>query len=374
MVTEGPITLHFNSNPASSPYYDKNEWLQILIEEIYVFTSYDLINSSNWQSIEITVHGIEDTRARHEIDLTDGMEAVYVRFGGATPGAPDTTTYTHTANLLGVSGPSFVDLFITVPTPNQVEGIVVTPNSTMQNTLVGQLIHFHGQGSATTGGGILGGIVVPDCREMQIEFDAAATAAPDAGDQASEFSKAIESQSDRVRALPDGLEVNSSLVGGAFTNGVELKQLWSLTDWIVTGITPAPGYGGSANANGGNPINTVYNGYLDNYLVTDARQVWYFFHELAHSTANGQALHAMAYADWQANSPGVAWENSTQFAGNEQFMNSVAASLAALFGYDLRSEFPNVGHGYLPEGDVDVLNSPSSLTPDTANAGPGGNC
>jgi hypothetical protein len=263
------------------------------------------------------------------------------------------------------------------PPPTELEQIVVTANVTTQSFIVGQLFHFYGTGGTPTGGGVGGvggGPPTPDCKETQVEFDASATADPDAPAIVAQLSNAIEQQSDRVRAIPNSLVVDYPTADYPFTTGAELKSLWSKTDFIVTGIADQPGYGGRVEVVGGSPTNTVMLDYLPSYLANDAREAWYFFHELAHATARGQELNAVAYSNWQSNSGGVAFANSWQFQGNETIMNTVAANLASLFGIDLRSSYANVPHGYLGAGEYGVSGTPATLTPDTANAGPGGTC
>lgn len=260
------------------------------------------------------------------------------------------------------------------PPPTDLGTITVTANSTYFNLELGQLLHFYGTGQGVTGGAYNYYPGQPsDCRLTQIEFDASATANTNSQSQSQPLSNAIEQQSDRMRAIPDSLTVDHPNSTSPFTTGAELKSLWSKGDFVITGLPPQPGYGGSAVANNGNPVFTVFADNLPGYLLNDAREAWYFFHELAHVTHNGVLFNEAAHNAWLADPQGVPYEQSVHFAANERIMNTVAASLASLFGFDLKSAFPDVAHQYLSAG-YEVSGTPSQLVPDTAGSGPGGTC
>lgn len=264
------------------------------------------------------------------------------------------------------------------PPPDQINEIVVTAGRSYVDLPLGQLFFFHGFGGMPSGGNLDPyDLDIPDCQQMQIEYDATATSGGQLnGDQAEGLSNAIEQQSDRMRGMSTSLAVAGP--SGTFTTGTELKALWSKVDFIVTGTPPQPGYGGSAGGTAGNPLFTVYDDYLPSYMKNDATEAWYFFHELVHTTANGKVMNAAAYAEWEkaynAN-PAAAglYKDSIQFANNERVVNTIAANLAAQYGIDLRTAYPNVEHGYLASG-YEVSGTGGSITPDAAGSGPGGTC
>lgn len=266
------------------------------------------------------------------------------------------------------------------PPPEQVDEIVVTGHRVKTDYDVGQLFRFLGTGDSLSGGNYGGddgnnsnnNNNEKDCRQTQIEYDQSAV--DNFGDSAlaTKFSNAIEQQSDRMRGMPAGLTITAP-GGGTFTTGTELKALWSKADFTVTGVVPAAGYGGAAAANGGNPQLAVYADYLDDYMLNDTTEAWYFFHEIAHTTASGVAMNKAAYQAWVANPGGVTYANSTYFADNERVMNTVAANIASQFGYNLRANYSNVAFGYLSTG-YEVGGTSGSITPDTAGSGPGGTC
>ena len=264
------------------------------------------------------------------------------------------------------------------PPPDQINEIVVTAGRSYIDYQLGQLFHFNGFGSTPTGGSYDPyNQDIPDCRQTQVEYDVTATNGGQLnGAEAEKFSSAIEQQSDRMRGMPTSLSISGPL--GTFTTGTELKALWSKSDFIVTGTAPQPGYGGSAGGNGGNPLFTVYDQYLPSYMANDATEAWYFFHELAHTTANGKVMNAAAYTAWEAAynaNPAAAglYKDSIQFANNERVMNTVAANIASQFGINLRTAYSNVDHGYLSNG-YEVSGTGGSITPDIWGSGPGGTC
>lgn len=259
------------------------------------------------------------------------------------------------------------------PPPTRLDEVVVNAHVTYYDLALGQLYHFYGTGGQPTGGSFNYYPGQPgDCHLTQVEFDETATADPATQGQAATFSAAIETHSDRMRAIPDALTIyypNSPTT--VFTTGAELRQLWSMTDFVVTGGQLGGIAAGTADRNGGNPILSIEISEMSNFMSDGARQAYYFFHELVHTTLESNGMYNEAYAAWQSNPQGVGFQQSSYFINNERAVNTVAANLASLFGIDVKAAV-DAPHGYLAAG-YETTGS-GQLTPDSANSGPGGTC